>query len=277
MTWQWWPRRDPLGTWGWIEAYRDRGERPFAGDDLDVFRRVSRTLGRALRVRAMQPWESVSEPRPPGVIVLDSNLRPVSWTAAAKAWIHAMPAGEMYEAMGMLPAAVYPAVEVARSRPSAPARVLSQASDGEWMALEVALLGGAQDRGLVVAIRAATAEETFGLLCRAYGLTPRERQLVALIMEGRDTRGISQQLGISRYTVQEHATSVFEKTGVAVADSSWRCWLVGRRRSRCEQLPERIARDPSRPASRLPASAARRPTRARRPAPCSRPTASGTK
>lgn len=162
----------------------------------------------------MRPAEGASERRPPGVIVLDSSLRAISWTAAAKAWIRAMPAGEMYEAMGMLPALIYPAAGMAKSKPSAPARVLSQVSDGEWMAVEVAALQGAHEGGLVVTIRAATAEETVGLLCRAFALSRRERQLVALIAQGRDTKDITQRLGISRHTVQEHVTSVFEKTGV---------------------------------------------------------------
>lgn len=226
--------RDQLGTWGWIEAYRDRGERPFDAHDLGLLRRVSRSLGSSLRVRAMQPVETAPERRPPGVIVLDSNLNAVSWTTGAKSWIHAMPAGDTYEARGMLPALIYPAAGVAKARPSSPARVLTQVGDGDWMAVEVALLQGAHDGGLVVTMRAATGDETFGLLCRAYGLTRRERQLVALIVEGRDTKSISVYLSISRHTVQEHVTSVFEKTGVrsrrqlmallarsTVGDSDW--------------------------------------------------------
>lgn len=207
--------RDHLGTWGWIEAYRDRADRPFDADDLDTLRRVSGALGGSLRARAMRPGTGVPERRPPGVIVLDAELRPISWTTTARSWIHAMPAGGMYEAMGMLPAAIYPAVGIARSRPGAPARVLSQTSDGQWMALEVALLEGAHQGGLAVTIRAATAKETFALLSRAFGLSPRERQIVRLIAEGRDTRGITQSLGISRHTVQEHVTSILSKTGVA--------------------------------------------------------------
>ena len=206
--------RDELGTWGWMEAYRDRGDPPFEPGDLDVLRQVSRALGSALRIRSMKRTQTAGEPRPPGVIVLDANLRVSSWTAAARAWIHVMPGGDAYDAMGLLPGAMYALTGLARARTETPARLLWQGPTGEWISLEAALLEGAQEGSLVVTARAATAEETFGLLCRAFGLSPRERELVGLIVGGRDTKAITQQLGISRHTVQEHVTSVFDKTGV---------------------------------------------------------------
>jgi DNA-binding CsgD family transcriptional regulator len=52
------------------------------------------------------------------------------------------------------------------------------------------------------------------LLSRAHGLSARERELVALLVEGLDTREIAVRLFISRYTVQDHLKSVFEKVGV---------------------------------------------------------------
>ena len=58
----------------------------------------------------------VREPIPPGVIVLDRELRPVSWTAGARAWIDALPVGRLFAAWGMLPSVVYPAATLARSR-----------------------------------------------------------------------------------------------------------------------------------------------------------------
>ena len=52
------------------------------------------------------------------------------------------------------------------------------------------------------------------LVSRAHGLSARERELVALLAEGLDTRAIADRLFISRYTVQDHLKSVFEKVGV---------------------------------------------------------------
>lgn len=43
------------------------------------------------------------------------------------------------------------------------------------------------------------------------GLTPREREVLAAMAEGKSNRGIAQALGVSPATVQKHMTSVFHK------------------------------------------------------------------
>ena len=40
------------------------------------------------------------------------------------------------------------------------------------------------------------------------------RQVVALLVEGLDTRAITKRLFISEHTVQDHFKSVFEKIGI---------------------------------------------------------------
>jgi DNA-binding CsgD family transcriptional regulator len=41
-----------------------------------------------------------------------------------------------------------------------------------------------------------------------------ERELVTLIAQGKDTSEIAKQMLISRYTVQDHLKSIFDKLGV---------------------------------------------------------------
>jgi DNA-binding NarL/FixJ family response regulator len=48
----------------------------------------------------------------------------------------------------------------------------------------------------------------------SYGLTARERVVVDLVMRGFSTAQISATLYISKYTVQEHLCSAFDKVGV---------------------------------------------------------------
>jgi DNA-binding CsgD family transcriptional regulator len=122
---------------------------------------------------------------------------------------------DLWAAWGILPAVVYPVAVLARSRedPSG-AHALERAVDGRWVRIEAARLEGQADAQVAVTLRAATAVETFDLLCRAYVLSPREREVVAALLAGLDTRGVSRRLFISAHTVQDHLKSVFRKAGV---------------------------------------------------------------
>ena len=81
--------------------------------------------------------------------------------------------------------------------------------------IEAATLEGHDGGQIAVTLREATTTETFRLLSRAYALSERERQVVAALVAGLDTRAIAQRLFISRYTVQDHLKSVYEKVGVS--------------------------------------------------------------
>jgi DNA-binding CsgD family transcriptional regulator len=208
--------RDAFGCWGWIKAYRDGGDPEFEDMDLDLLANVAPSLGSVVRRRVTDAsGTGVLEPIPPGVIVLDPDLRPVSRTAGARAWIDALPAGALFAAWGMLPAAVYPVATLARSRNGATgAHALERAVDGRWVMIEAAPLEGDASGKIAVTLRGAGPAETFDLLCRAYALTQRERDVVRAVLAGLDTRGLTERLFISRHTVQDHLKSVFEKTGV---------------------------------------------------------------
>jgi DNA-binding CsgD family transcriptional regulator len=208
--------RDALGCWGWIEAYRDVADRPFQEEDLELLGNVGPHLGSALRRSVMVPSDHGGvEPSPPGVIVLDRDLRLLSWTAGARAWIDALPSARLFAAWGMLPSVVYPAATLARSATPAGAHALLRAVDGRWVMIEAAPLeGGQRDGEIAVSLRAATATETFDLLCRVYALSRRERDVVALLVAGLDTRAITERLTISHHTVQDHFKSVFDKIGI---------------------------------------------------------------
>jgi DNA-binding CsgD family transcriptional regulator len=178
--------------------------------------KVGSSLGSALRRSALGLRDrGVAEPSPPGMIVLDRNLRSVSWTAGARAWIDVLPSAPFYTGLGMLPTVVYPAATLARSRSEGVhACALVHAVDGRWVKIEAAPLEGERDGEIAVSLRAATATETFGLLCRAYALSRREREVVALLVVGLDTRAVSGRLFISSHTVQDHLKSVFGKVGI---------------------------------------------------------------
>jgi DNA-binding CsgD family transcriptional regulator len=207
--------RDAFGCWGWIEAFRDGADRSFDEQDLDLLASVGARLGSALRRTMFAHDGAVAVPAPPAVVLLDAHLHLISWTAGARTWIDALPSARLFAQFGMLPSVVYPAATLARTRRSAAgAHALLRAVDGRWVMIEAAPLEGGADGQIAVTLRSATAGETFDLLCRAYGLSPREREVVEALLAGLDTHALTQRLFISRHTVQDHLKSVFEKIGV---------------------------------------------------------------
>jgi PAS domain-containing protein len=135
--------RDSVGCWGWIEAYRDREDRPFEKEDLDLLQRIGASLGTALRRSAMEARKgAVVEPIPPGVIVLDRHMRPISWTAGARAWIDSLPSARLVAGWGTLPSVIYPAATLARKANHVDgAHALVRSDDGRWVMIEAAPLG----------------------------------------------------------------------------------------------------------------------------------------
>ena len=97
--------------------------------------------------------------------------------------------------------------------PQRPVRIRVRAGDGSWAVIETARLDN-PDRTIAISIHAAGVDEILALITRAYGLSNRERELVTLIAQGHDTNAIADRMFISRYTVQDHLKSIFDKLGV---------------------------------------------------------------
>jgi DNA-binding CsgD family transcriptional regulator len=73
---------------------------------------------------------------------------------------------------------------------------------------------GDADGKIAVTLRGAAPTETFDVFCRGYAFTQRERDVVAAVVAGLDTRAVTERLFISRHTVQDHLKSVFQKIGI---------------------------------------------------------------
>jgi DNA-binding CsgD family transcriptional regulator len=207
--------RDELGCWGWIEAYRDRADRPFDDQDLALLATVGPSLGSGLRRNALGVDPERAVERTPGVLVLDGSLTLTSWTAPARKWMDVLPAAQLNAAWGILPTIIYPAATLARSGAGAGrAHALLRGVDGHWAMIEAASLEGEHQGEIAVTLRAPTPVEILRLLSRIYALTARECELVRLLLAGLDTRAVGNRLHISAHTVQDHLKSVFGKTGI---------------------------------------------------------------
>jgi DNA-binding CsgD family transcriptional regulator len=208
--------RDRHGCWGSVELMRDAGDPPFDEADARFLDELSPTLARLLRAStaASRGGTADGPPLPPATLILDAELRAASWTPAVAAWLTELSA----DGSEALPPAVYelgprvlaPAAETT----SLPASVRVRTRSGWWAVIEGAPLEGAGSGHAAITFRLAAADEVVDLLCRTHDLTRRERQLVALVLDGLATKQLAAALAISPHTVQDHLKAVFAKTGV---------------------------------------------------------------
>lgn len=213
--------RDRHGCWGSVELMRDSDDAPFDEDDARLLHELAPILGRLLRRSLLQSWQADRDdarPLPPATLILDSDLRPMSWTPASADWLAELGMDRADASARLLPPAVY---EIG-ARVLAPAgadnglgaSVRIRTRTGRWAVIEGAPLEGADADHIAVTVRAASSDEIFDMLCKTHDLTRRERQLVALMLDGLDTRQLAETLFISPHTVQDHLKSIFTKAHV---------------------------------------------------------------
>ncbi len=87
---------------------------------------------------------------------------------------------------------------------------------GRWLALYGSLSEPSGDRPgeIVIVVGPAKPEDVAWLNVAAYGLSPREEEVIGLLVRGFTNRQISSALFISEHTVQRHISNISEKVGV---------------------------------------------------------------
>jgi DNA-binding CsgD family transcriptional regulator len=116
---------------------------------------------------------------------------------------------------GIVLSVAYRALLAARGGPGGGgARARVPTTDGGWLVIHGSALGDPALGRTAVVLEPARFPETAPILLAAYGLTPRERELTQLVLQGMSTDAIAERLGLSGYTVQDHLKAVFAKAGV---------------------------------------------------------------
>jgi DNA-binding NarL/FixJ family response regulator len=96
-------------------------------------------------------------------------------------------------------------------------RTRARTHTGGWLLIHASCLRGADGAPghTAVVVEPAKASEVAPLIVEAYELTAREVDVTRALARGLSTVEIARELHLSRYTVQDHLKSVYEKVGVS--------------------------------------------------------------
>ncbi|MGH2686380.1 MAG: helix-turn-helix domain-containing protein, partial [Actinomycetota bacterium] len=219
-------------TWGMAALYRDEGRKPFDDDDIAVFDALSTVVASAYRARAAVATPTLGLVSAPGLLLFDDNNVLVSANGEAARWLCEI-YGVEHDGQGWLDLLADPSVDdlllpfptipllararaVAAGREDQPARLRLRDRAGRWVVLHASRLDGSGGHGSVaVVVEPAKSAEIAPIIIEAYGLSPRERDVVRSIARGSSTPEIAAELFLSAHTVRDYIKSVFEKVGVS--------------------------------------------------------------
>ena len=212
--------------WGGMDLIREEGDPDFDGSEAALVKRIAPHVGAGLKAAALRSRATREQDSPdvPGVITLDRSGSVISHTPTAEHWLRDLEDLDPHWRRDNLPMAVR-MVSGALSHALSPGsdndhnlvpRVRVRGRSGRWLALYGSLTESSGDRPgeTVIVIGPARPEEVAWLTLAAYGLSPREEEVVELVVRGYTNRQVSSTLFISEHTVQRHLSNIFEKVGV---------------------------------------------------------------
>ncbi|WP_255595709.1 helix-turn-helix transcriptional regulator [Cellulomonas sp. C5510] len=212
--------------WAAVALYRSGGSSGFSPAEADFLARVAGTLAVGVRAglvtaaasRLADDGASGAGGRVagPAVLVVDADNTVCQTTPAAEARVAEL-GGTRWDSLPTPVAAITSAARAlgdGRLRTVPRLRVRTPA--GQWLVVHAAPLA-ARDGGrrqVVVTLEEARPPEIVPLVVAAFGLTGRERDVVAGVLHGDSTQEIGRALHLSPWTVQDHLKAVFDKAGV---------------------------------------------------------------
>ncbi|MFC9331682.1 LuxR C-terminal-related transcriptional regulator [Kitasatospora sp. NPDC057015] len=192
--------------WGVLCLHREDSPAGFTAEELAIVRRIAPHLAAGLRqaVTAAPASDTAARPAGVGLILLDADLGLVSMSPEAEPWLADLPDSDQPRT-GPLPVTVH-----AVAAGPVPSTVRIRGRSGQWMALHTTRVGPQ----IGVVVEPARPAELGAVLLSAHGLTDAQTRVAALVVRGRSTRELVEELHISANTVQEHLSAVFDKFGV---------------------------------------------------------------
>lgn len=212
--------RDGRQAWGAMALFRGADDQPFDADEIDFLASLSQVFARGVRtgmLARLATSSPVTETAGPAVLIVGADDEILQLSPGAEARLRELLDGDAAgDPLAPVSALVGAARRFGRGETAVQPRCRIRATSGQWMVLHAAPLSGMGDRfgEVVVTIEEARPPEIVALVVAAFDLTPRERDVTQLVLQGSDTKEIAATQHVSSYTVQDHLKSIFAKADV---------------------------------------------------------------
>jgi DNA-binding CsgD family transcriptional regulator len=205
--------------WGVLCLHRSESPAGFDPTEVDFVRRVAPLLAAGLRrTVALHPaTPDTSNSSGPGIIIIDADLKIVSINPRAESFLADIIDAD-WPSQLELPAPVHAVAARFNGDPrtelNAPITTRLRQGGGGWITVNASSLDGTAGRQIALVLDETDPVQSSSLLLAAHGLTPAQTRVVALVVQGRSTPSIVNELHISTNTLQEHLHAVFDKLGI---------------------------------------------------------------
>ena len=194
--------------WGALVLLRERGRPPFTDEEADAAAAIAQPLTHAVKRISVCPRGHVPPPLSPGVVIVGPDDTAEAISPQAAAWFSDFCTTEEHP----LPYAVLLAAAATRNEQGARADQLARirTRSGRWLSLAACPLGGGR---IAVVLQPATTDQLLPAMAAWHEFTPRQLDVLRLLLQAHPIKQIARRLGLSPYTVEDHLKILYRKTG----------------------------------------------------------------
>jgi DNA-binding CsgD family transcriptional regulator len=197
--------------WASFEIYRAEGSGTFTLSETQSISSLLPALARLVRLALLRQAASfpTAVEDTPGVIVLDLEGNVATKSPSSERWIE-----DLTPAKAGTPPVFRSLVMKLTSGGCDELSLSIPRASGGQLRLHAAILHAEHDLKVSIVIEPVKAPVLSATIVQAYGFTARESEVITWMARGMSTKEISERLGISSFTVNDHVKAVLQKAGV---------------------------------------------------------------